>query len=90
MSKYISVIKHFSILRSKKTKKSRTIWKKIAHTELSGENLSMAKNSTCYVHINWLLINSTANVVQSNFLSHNAVVNLSKSGLKITHSQGTC
>ena len=46
--------------------------------ELSGENLSMAENCTYYAHIDWLLINSMANVVQSNFLSHNAVVKISK------------
>ena len=66
-----------------KDKESRTILKKkrikkIAHTELSCENLSMAKNTTCYAHIDWLLIKSTVNVVQSNILSHNAVqVNIS-------------
>ena len=42
--------------------------KRTAHTELSSENLSMAENSTCYAHIDWLLINSTSNVVHSNFL----------------------
>ena len=57
MSQWISVIKPFSILRSTKTKESRTVLKRIAHTKPTGENLSMAENTTCYAHIDWLLIN---------------------------------
>ena len=58
----------FTLLRSAKTKESRTMMKKIAHTKPTGENLPMAENTTCYAHIDWLLINITANVAQSNFL----------------------
>ena len=44
----------------------------------TSENWSMAENTTCYTHIDWLLINSTSSVVyvQSNFMWHTAVVNV--------------
>ena len=74
----MSVVKHFSILRKHKDERIKNnLEKKNCSPELSRENLPMAENSTCYAHINWLLINSTANIVQSNFLSRNAVVNIS-------------
>ena len=67
-----SCYKTFFYFAKHKEKESReqSRGKKIAHTELSGENLPMAENTTSYAHIDWLLINSTASVVQSNFLSH--------------------
>ena len=68
----------FYFAKHKDKRMKRTILgEKIAHMELSSENFSLAESTTCYTHIDWLLINSTANVVQSNFLSHNAVANIS-------------
>ena len=67
----------FYFAKHKDKRIKNNLEKKIAHTKLTGENLFMAENTTCYTHIEWLLINSMANVVQSNFLRHNAVVNIS-------------
>ena len=61
---FLNVTMDICYKAAKHKEESRTILKKkIAHTKLSGENLSMAENTTCYTHIN-----SAANVVQSNFL----------------------
>ena len=56
MSQWISVMKPFSILRSTKTKVSRTVLKKNAYTKLSSENLSIAETTTGCAYIDWLLI----------------------------------
>ena len=61
-------------MKQKDKRIKNNLAKKIAHTKLTSENLSMAENTTHYTHIDWQLINSTASVVQSNFLWYNAVV----------------
>ena len=73
---YICHKTFFLICKAMRQKNQKQSWKKNAHTELSGEN-SLTENSTYYTHIDWLLINSMANVVYLNFLSHNVVVNIS-------------
>ena len=72
MSQYIYIcFKTFFYFAKQKDKRIKNNLDK----KLSGENLPIAENSTCYANISYLLINSTANVVHSNFLPHDAVVN---------------